>query len=77
MSRQPAPWHDVEPLAHAFLDAAPSQCMWATDWPHTQCDGISDDDLLAALRTWCPDDDARNTVLRETPLRLYKGVPAR
>ena len=76
MSAQHAPWVDVEPLAHALLEAAPAGCMWATDWPHTQFENVDEHELLAALRMWCPDDHARMTILSETPLRLFLDTPA-
>jgi 2-pyrone-4,6-dicarboxylate lactonase len=76
MSAEDAPWRDVTPLAHALLDAAPAQCVWATDWPHTQFENLNGHALLDALRMWCPDDHTRSAILRDTPLRLFGGAPA-
>ena len=76
MSAEDAPWPDVAPLAHALLDAAPAQCVWATDWPHTQFENVDERALLDSLRMWCPDDDMRNAILRATPLRLFVEAPA-
>jgi 2-pyrone-4,6-dicarboxylate lactonase len=75
MSAEAPPWRDVTSLAHALIRAAPEQCVWATDWPHTQFESISEGDLLEALRAWCPDEGTRDTILRATPLRLFGVAP--
>ena len=76
MSTQRAPWADMTPLARALIDAAAGQCVWASDWPHTQFDSVGEGDLLDALRAWCPDDHTRNVIMRDTPLRLFGAAPA-
>jgi predicted TIM-barrel fold metal-dependent hydrolase len=66
------PWPDVTPLARALIAANPAGCIWATDWPHTQHpDAVREDDLLAALNLWCPDDRIRKAILETTPAALY------
>ncbi len=72
LTTSPAPWSDVAPLARTFLTAAPSACVWATDWPHTDTElPVHPDDLLATLDAWCPDATARRALMVETPTRLY------
>ncbi len=72
LTSAPPPWAEVAPLAQALLAAAPSACVWATDWPHADAPArVHRDDLLAALASWCPDPEARRTLLVETPGRLY------
>jgi 2-pyrone-4,6-dicarboxylate lactonase len=68
LSDDAPPWHDLTPLARAFLSACPERCLWATDWPHTDtADSVRDDDLLEALWNWCPDVLTRETVLATAP----------
>lgn len=72
--RSPAPYHAATPLARAFLQAAPSQLVWGSDWPHTtEAPGTVDDATLAnALAHWCAADAALlHAVLVHNPARLY------
>jgi predicted TIM-barrel fold metal-dependent hydrolase len=76
LSAVPPPWPDVTPLARALLEANPSACLWATDWPHTQAqEWLPEDDLLRALVAWCPDARTREIVLRDAPVALLGGAP--
>ena len=34
-SRQGQPYRDTIPFARALLEAAPTRCVWGSDWPHT------------------------------------------
>ena len=54
-SLQP-PWDDVLPIGRALVDAAPSQCVWATDWPHPgfQEPLPNDGALMDVLEDWAP-----------------------
>jgi len=73
LSDGPPPWSDVSPLARTLLDANPTACLWASDWPHVDTpSSVHVDELLAALEIWCPDPGPRRTVLVETPARLYR-----
>jgi 2-pyrone-4,6-dicarboxylate lactonase len=33
-SKAGPPWHDVVPIARAYIETAPDRCVWASDWPH-------------------------------------------
>jgi predicted TIM-barrel fold metal-dependent hydrolase len=70
------PHADVVPYAHALLDAAPTQVVWGSDWPHVMVEGAmpNDGDLADLLLDWIPDADMRRRVLVENPARLY-GFP--
>lgn len=46
VSAEPEPHHDAQALAAFFLSVAPAQCLWASDWPHTECSGA----VLADIR---------------------------
>ncbi len=75
LTRAPAPWSDVAPLARAFLAAAPAACLWATDWPHVDTPSpVAPNDLTAALDAWCPEPVVRRTLMVETPELLYGGA---
>jgi predicted TIM-barrel fold metal-dependent hydrolase len=75
---------DVAPIARALIAAGPDRMLWASDWPHTdRVPGrgphelhpfrIIDDSLaLALLKEWCGDEAAMQTILVETPARLYR-----
>jgi 2-pyrone-4,6-dicarboxylate lactonase len=63
LSREPAPWADVTPLARALLAANPAACLWASDWPHTDTDApVRTRNVLAALESWCPDAEERRSL---------------
>lgn len=62
-STAPPPWPDVAPLAQAFIEANPHACLWGTDWPHVDtASAVRTDDVLTALRAWCPDEERRRIV---------------
>jgi len=70
------PYTDVVPFAQALLDAAPSRCVWGTDWPHVKMLTAmpNDGDLLSQLADWAPDPEIRRAVLVDNPSRLYDGA---
>lgn len=39
ISTEPRPHRDVQALAAFFLSVASAQCLWGSDWPHTECSG--------------------------------------
>lgn len=59
--------------AAQLLDAfGPQRLVWGSDWPHTQHrDLASFSSSLAALTDWVPDPAARQTILVDTPHRLF------
>ena len=71
-SLQP-PWDDVLPIGRALVDATPSQCVWATDWPHPgfQEPLPNDGALMDVLEDWAPDAETRRAILVDNPARLY------
>jgi predicted TIM-barrel fold metal-dependent hydrolase len=70
------PYEDVAPIVRAVVDAAPSRCVWGTDWPHPALrspDVVPDDGrLLDALAAWVPDARQRRAILVENPATLYR-----
>lgn len=73
ISTQPAPHADTVPYAHALIEAAPTQVVWGTDWPHVMAKGTIPNDgaLCDLLATWVPDERLRARVLVDNPARLY------
>jgi predicted TIM-barrel fold metal-dependent hydrolase len=72
VSRQPAPFPEVAPLARALVAAAPTRCVWGSDWPHPAVERMPyDADLIDALALWVPDAALRDQVLADNPARLY------
>jgi D-galactarolactone isomerase len=67
------PFTDVDAMARLLVDAAPTRCVWGTDWPHPSFAGTMPDDgeLLDALMRWAPTTDLQQAVLVDNPARLY------
>ncbi|MDP9894852.1 putative TIM-barrel fold metal-dependent hydrolase [Variovorax boronicumulans] len=61
-------------VATKLLEAfGPEHLLWGSDWPHTQHrDFASFPSALAALHAWVPDAAARQTILVDTPCRLFQ-----
>jgi len=72
-SLRPSPYEDVVPFIDALLDTfTPARCVWGSDWPFLRMQDRPDyGGVLALLRCWLPDDDARRQVASETPARLF------
>jgi predicted TIM-barrel fold metal-dependent hydrolase len=70
------PYPDVVPFAHALADAAPTRCLWGSDWPHVSFGGAMPNtgDLLDLLGRCVPDPAVRDAILVDNPQRLY-GFP--
>jgi predicted TIM-barrel fold metal-dependent hydrolase len=68
-----APWQYTLPLAQACMQAAPTRCVWGSDWPHVaHWDRMMNvADLLDLLADWVPDPVAREHVLVHNPRHLY------
>jgi 2-pyrone-4,6-dicarboxylate lactonase len=73
-SRKGPPWDDVLPIAHAYLEAAPDRCVWASDWPHpvSVTQPPNDADLLELLYRYVPDEALLEKVLVKNPATLFK-----
>ena len=72
-SKKGPPWDDVLPIAHAYLEAAPDRCVWASDWPHpvSVVQPPNDADLLELLYRYVPDDALLDKVLVKNPAKLF------
>ncbi len=66
------PYSDVDPVASALIETAPERVIWGTDWPHPVCKipMPNDGDLLDQLFDWAPDENIREKILVENPLKL-------
>ena len=73
VSKTGAPWHDVIPVVHALLAAAPDRVVWGSDWPHpvsTQ-QPPNEGALLDFLHRALPGAAERRAVLVDNPARLF------
>ena len=74
LSHRGAPWADTVDYAHRLVDAAPSRCLWGSDWPHVahfDPPMMHVGDLLDTFATWVPDPAVRTRILVDNPARLY------
>lgn len=70
----PPPYRAADPFVKALLRAAPTRCLWGSDWPHIMlADAGQPDsaDLLNALAQLCPDERVWRQVLVDNPAELY------
>ncbi|HEX6422885.1 MAG TPA: amidohydrolase family protein [Acidimicrobiales bacterium] len=68
----PPPYDDVVPYARALIEAAPHRVLWGTDWPHPNVRHMPDDgDLVDLVAEFAPDEETRNRILVDNPVRLY------
>lgn len=73
-----APYRSSNAIAAAaaplLLNAyGPDRLLWGSDWPHTGFEGkVGYAELRAMLNTWVPDPAARNIVLVDTPVKLFR-----
>jgi 2-pyrone-4,6-dicarboxylate lactonase len=72
-SRQPPPYDDMTPFAHALVAAVPDRLVWGSDWPHVLLDTTmpNDGDLVDQIAVWVPDADIRRRILVDNAERLY------
>lgn len=73
----------VDRWAAAFVEAAPRQVLWGSDWPHTNRDpgrnahevsryrDVPDEELGRAIHRWFPNDALLQQVLVANPTQLY------
>lgn len=73
LSAEPYPYSDVTAFARQLVQAAPTRCVWGSDWPHVAFRGTMPNpgDLLDLLADWVPNEAQRNAVLADNPQRLY------
>ncbi|WP_183031601.1 amidohydrolase [Cupriavidus sp. UME77] len=80
-SREGPPLYgDVASLARRYLECAPGQMVWGSDWPHPTIiakgrSSPDDGDLMSLFRQWCGDDALARQVLADNPRRLYGFGP--
>ena len=73
ISAESPPYRDVDRLARAVIERAPTRCLWGTDWPHIYLEGRPMPDagvLFDNLYRWCDADTAR-AILVDNPAALY------
>jgi predicted TIM-barrel fold metal-dependent hydrolase len=85
VSKAPAPYDDIVPLAQALVAANPDRLIWGSDWPHTDAARvpgraptdispflrIDDGAMLNQLAIWIPDAGVRKRILVDNPAGLY------
>ncbi len=73
LSRQGAPWDDAVEMAKAFIEAAPTRMVWASDWPHplSSAPVPNDTDLLELLYRSAPDKQVLQNILVDNPARVF------
>ena len=79
-------YENVQAMARLFIDAAPDQVIWGSDWPHTGGTNRPADQSLDVIEPfrdeddqfnfdllgqWVPDPAIRHLILVDTPVRLY------
>ena len=65
------PLSSVVPLGRTLVAARPDRLLFGTDWPHLP-DGQRDTgELINLLADWAPDARDRETILVETPGKLF------
>ena len=75
LSKTGAPsYMDRYAVAKEYVDTAPDQVVWGSDWPHptAAADKKPDDAvLLNLLADWAPEKSVRKRILVDNPARLY------
>jgi 2-pyrone-4,6-dicarboxylate lactonase len=73
ISEAGAPYADTVPFARALAEAAPTRCVWGSDWPHVSFGGTMPNtgDLLDLLAQAVPDAARRDAILATNAHRLY------
>ena len=75
----PFPYGSASPLARALVRHAPDRLMWGSDWPHTFLTQVHQQpapnpiSLFDMLLDWVHDPTVRQSILVETPERLFGG----
>lgn len=74
VSKKGPPYDDIRQPVDAMIAAAPTRCVWGTDWPHPHLEGRSYPDdkfLLDLLGEWAGDEAQRKRILVDNPAKLY------
>ncbi|CAN5353366.1 amidohydrolase [soil metagenome] len=73
LSRSGPPYADTVDFARELAEAAPTRCVWGSDWPQVHFRGRMprSGDLLDLLADSLPDERERHAVLVDNPQRLY------
>lgn len=73
-SREDPPYADATPLAARLVATYPDRVLWGTDWPHPNFRAAPPDDgqLVDLLEVIAPTAAARQALLVDNPLRLYR-----
>lgn len=73
LSKREPSYDDTVPYAHALVAAAPSRCVWGSDWPHVahwaRMPNVGE--LLDVFAQWVPDAAQRQRVLVDNAHALY------
>lgn len=73
-------WEDAIPFARAFIEAAPDQMIWGTDWPHTGWRDrrmMNDAELVELLYRYVDHDAGLlQAILVDNPARLHGWLDA-
>jgi predicted TIM-barrel fold metal-dependent hydrolase len=74
LSSQFPDYADARVFHHALVRANPERLVWGTDWPHPQVDAAvmpDDGHLVDLFNAWTPDPRHRQSILVDTPQRLF------
>lgn len=74
VSKKGPPYDDIRAPVEAMIAAAPTRCVWGTDWPHPHLEGRPYPDvrfLLDLVGDWAGDEAQRKRILVDNPARLY------
>ena len=76
---QGPPYGDAVHFARRLVAEFGDRCVWGTDWPHPNHQGLIPDDgiLVDILAEIAPTDTARQAILVDNPHRFYRFAPAR
>ena len=76
-TRQGPPYADAVPFGGTLVDEFGDRVLWGTDWPHPNHQGPIPDDgaLVDLIAKSAPAERARQALLVDNPLRLYRFAP--
>ena len=71
----PPPYGAADAFVSALIAAAPTRCLWGSDWPYIMLADAEQPDsatLLEALASVCPNDETWHQILVDNPAELYR-----